>query len=208
MKPCGHTPNANGPGSLGHRRRTPPRRSQRQAAAQAEIGASRTRRSVSPTPAPSGPVMCLAVKPVGKPDAGNRLVRFEERAAPSSSAKKPFLPRMAFWEGHGRRRATPAPDGLVRQLQTRESRPEGGLAIVANQLKVGAEPQKLSRWTPAGVSTASAIGGRLGLPAENVTERSAAPKPWAAIGSLYAGSATAMQYPSGKSHGARFAACF
>jgi hypothetical protein len=26
----------------------------------------------------SGPVACLAVKPVGKPDAGNRLVRFVE----------------------------------------------------------------------------------------------------------------------------------
>jgi hypothetical protein len=24
-------------------------------------------------------VVCLAVKPVGKPDAGNRLVRFDER---------------------------------------------------------------------------------------------------------------------------------
>jgi hypothetical protein len=25
--------------------------------------------------------VCLAVKPVGKPDAGNRLVRFDERCA-------------------------------------------------------------------------------------------------------------------------------
>ena len=38
---------------------------------------SRTRRSAS-TPAPSGPVACLAVKPDGKPDAGNRHVRFDE----------------------------------------------------------------------------------------------------------------------------------
>jgi hypothetical protein len=38
---------------------------------------ARTRRSVPATPAPSGPVGCLAVKPVGKPDAGDRLVRFE-----------------------------------------------------------------------------------------------------------------------------------
>ena len=40
---------------------------------------SRTRRSVPPTPAPNCPVVCLAVKPVGKPDAGNRHVRFDER---------------------------------------------------------------------------------------------------------------------------------
>ena len=40
-----------------------------------------------PTPAPSGPVVCPAVKPVGKPDAGNRLVRFDERGwAPSYRA--------------------------------------------------------------------------------------------------------------------------
>lgn len=31
------------------------------------------------TPAQSGPVACIAVKPVGKPDAGNRHVRFDER---------------------------------------------------------------------------------------------------------------------------------
>src|ERR1700687_2590597 len=32
------------------------------------------RLAVPPTPAPSGPLVCLAVKPVGKPDAGNRLL--------------------------------------------------------------------------------------------------------------------------------------
>jgi hypothetical protein len=34
---------------------------------------------VPPTPAQSGPVVCLAVKPAGKPDAGNRHVQFDER---------------------------------------------------------------------------------------------------------------------------------
>jgi hypothetical protein len=33
--------------------------------------------SVPPTLAPSGPVVCLAVKPAGKLDAGNRHVRFD-----------------------------------------------------------------------------------------------------------------------------------
>jgi hypothetical protein len=39
-----------------------------------ESATARRRRSTSvpPTPAQSGPVVCLAVKPAGKPDAGNR----------------------------------------------------------------------------------------------------------------------------------------
>src|SRR5262245_17716008 len=57
---------------------------------------SRTRRSVPPTPAPSGPVACLAVKPAGKPDAGNRHVRFDERGWetgrwPEAQATAPIL---------------------------------------------------------------------------------------------------------------------
>ena len=51
----------------------------RQSSIHIRCNSSRTRRSVPPTPAPRGPVVCLAVKPVGKPDAGNRLVRFDER---------------------------------------------------------------------------------------------------------------------------------
>src|SRR4029077_3589414 len=54
------------------------------------------RRSVPPTPAPSGPVACLAVKPAGKPDAGNRHVRFDERGWetgrwPKAQATAPIL---------------------------------------------------------------------------------------------------------------------
>src|SRR5262249_1024885 len=33
----------------------------------------------SRTPAPNCPVVCLTVKPVGEPDAGDRHVRFDER---------------------------------------------------------------------------------------------------------------------------------
>ena len=51
---------------------------------------SRTRRSVPPTPAPSGPVVCLAVKPVRKPDAGNLHVRLcVQRRLACSAGDKP-----------------------------------------------------------------------------------------------------------------------
>ena len=46
-----------------------------------------------PTPAPSGPVACLAVKPAGKPDAGNRHVRFDERGWETGRWPKPKPPR-------------------------------------------------------------------------------------------------------------------
>ena len=39
----------------------------------------RTRRAASRTPAPECTAVCLAVKPVGEPDAGDRHVRFDER---------------------------------------------------------------------------------------------------------------------------------
>src|SRR5262249_1938889 len=39
----------------------------------------RTRSAASRTPAPNCPVVCLTVKPVGEPDAGDRHVRFDER---------------------------------------------------------------------------------------------------------------------------------
>src|SRR5215813_1587439 len=51
----------------------------RQSAIHIRCHPSRTRRSVPPTLAPSGHVACLAVKPAGKPDAGKRHVRFDER---------------------------------------------------------------------------------------------------------------------------------
>src|SRR6202043_3741702 len=66
----------------------------RQSPIHIRCNSSRTRRSVPPTPAPSGPVVCLAVKPVGKPDAGNRLVRFDERGWETGCwPKGPKLPR-------------------------------------------------------------------------------------------------------------------
>jgi hypothetical protein len=61
--------------------------------------------------------------------------------------------------------------------------------------------------TLAGVSTASAIGGPSGLPALSPAEK--LPRPYRGLRPAhYAGSATAMQHPSGKGPGARFAACF
>src|SRR5205814_8880141 len=51
----------------------------RQSSVHIRCHSSRTRRSVPPAPAQSGPVACLAVKTGGKPDAGNRIVRFDER---------------------------------------------------------------------------------------------------------------------------------
>src|ERR1700746_1084941 len=43
--------------------------------------------------APERPVVCLAVKPVGKPDAGNRHVRFDERGWETGRWPKAKLPR-------------------------------------------------------------------------------------------------------------------
>jgi len=49
---------------------------------------------VPSTLAQSGPVACIAVKPVGKPDAGNRHVRFDERGWETGRwPKAPKLPR-------------------------------------------------------------------------------------------------------------------
>jgi hypothetical protein len=48
-----------------------------------------TRRSVPSTPAPSGPVACIAVKPAGKPDAGNRHVRGKGNGVLATGPKLP-----------------------------------------------------------------------------------------------------------------------
>jgi len=45
------------------------------------------------TPATRGRVVCLAVKPVGEPDSGNRDLRFDERCALQVRTTQP--PEMA-----------------------------------------------------------------------------------------------------------------
>src|SRR5262249_27007750 len=70
-----------------------------------ESSIAKRRRSppVLRTLAPSGPVVCLAVKPAGKPDAGNRHVRFDERGWetgrwPTAQATAPILDStIAVW---------------------------------------------------------------------------------------------------------------
>lgn len=54
---------------------------------------------------------------------------------------------------------------------------------LCKSVEIAAEPQKLSWWTLAGVSTASAIGGDR-LAGQLATEKTTAPIPWAATGSL------------------------
>jgi hypothetical protein len=54
--------------------------------------------------------VCLTVKPVGEPDAGDRRVRFDERGweterwplAPSYRAHPRLYLHVAFWHGHVR----------------------------------------------------------------------------------------------------------
>ncbi len=64
--------------------------------------------------------------------------------------------------------------------------PKLGIDLKQIGSKMFAEPQKLSRGTLAGVSTASAKGGPSGLPALSPAERTAAPISWAATGSVCA----------------------
>jgi len=53
-------------------------------------------------PAPRGPVVCLAVKPVGKPDAGNRLVRFGNAIEASQDQKRELIEEALRYLQHAR----------------------------------------------------------------------------------------------------------
>ena len=48
-----------------------------------------TRRAVPRSACSDRPVVCLTVKPVGKPDAGNRHVRFDERGGETERCQRP-----------------------------------------------------------------------------------------------------------------------